>query len=290
MERLTRLQRCVLFFPGTRPDQLRKAVATGADAVCLDLEDAVAAEEKDRARQLAIEALTSQDATEGKTLVRLNSTQTTTGLQDLRDLCDARVVLDGIVLPKVDSPEDVARAADFLTSQDLDVPLIASIETARGLWRAEEIACSSPSLVALLFGGVDLSTELGATIGWEELLYARSRVVHAAALAQVDMIDMPFLDVASADQLRREAEAARRLGFTGKIAIHPGQVGVIQEAFTPGEADVARARRVIEAHEAGQGGVFVLDGAMVDRPVIEAAYRTLAVADTIASPSQRREP
>jgi citrate lyase beta subunit len=161
------------------------------------------------------------------------------------------------------------------------LPLIVQIETARGLAAAETIATASPNVAVLFFGAVDLSAELGCAIEWDALLYARSRVVAAAALVGVDAMDTPFMDVSDPDQLGEEAQAVQRLGFTGKAAIHPTQVPVIQGAFSPDAAAVAWARRMVEAYEANLGGVLLVDGKLIERPVIASAQRILAIADAV---------
>ena len=269
-------QRCVLFFPATRPDRYEKALASGVDAVCVDLEDAIALDDKDRGRAEAVALLEAREPCDAATIVRVNAHGSPFGRADLDAICAASAAPDAIMLPKVDGPEDVLAVEGVLQEGGLWVPLIPMIETARGLAAVEEIATCSSSSSALLFGGVDLSTELGASIGWDELLYARSRVVHAVALGGIDAIDMPFLDVSSAEALEAEAVAVKRLGFTGKAAIHPSQVGIIQERFAPSEDEIARARMLIDAYEAEGGNAFLLDGVMVDRPVIEAARKILA--------------
>jgi len=138
----------------------------------------------------------------------------------------------------------------------------------------------------MFFGAVDLSADLGCVIEWDALLYARSRVVAAAALAGVDAMDTPFLDVSAPEQLGDEARAVRRLGFTGKAAIHPTQVPIIQQAFSPDEKTVAWARRVVEAYEINAGGVLLVDGKLVERPVIASAQRILAAAAAVTLASR----
>ena len=268
--------RCILFFPATRPDRYEKALASGADAVCMDLEDAVPLDDKERGRAEAAALLKGRGQRRAKTIVRVNNPKSTLGREDVDAVGRAGAVPDAIMLPKVDSPEDVLGVEGPVGAGGLQVLLIPVIETALGLSMVEEIATCSPSISAILLGGVDLSNELGATIGWDALLYARSRVVHAAALGGIDAIDMPFLDVSSPHALETEAAAVQRLGFVGKAAIHPSQVSAIQEAFSPSEGEIAEARRLIEAYEAGGGNAFLRDGVMVDRPVIEAARKTLA--------------
>ena len=267
--------RCLLFFPATRPERYAKALDSGADAVCMDLEDAVAFDDKDQARTEATALLVAREPHRATTVVRVNGAKTTLGPLDIDALVGTGAAPDAIMLPKVDSADDVLGVEATLSAGGLGVPLIPVIETALGLAAVETIATCSPSIAAILFGGVDLSLELGSTMGWDELLYARSRVVHAAALGGIDSIDMPVLDGSSPDTLEAETVAVRRLGFTGKAAIHPSQVAVIQERFSPSEEEIAEARRVIQASQS-ESGVFLLDGAMVDRPVLERARRILA--------------
>ncbi len=244
--------------------------------MCLDLEDAVAFDAKERARQEAIALLAARRPQPNATVVRVNDPASPLGRQDVTAICEARASPDAVLIPKVRSPEDVAGVEAAFEAAGLKIPLIPLIETARGLAEVEGIATCVESLWAMLFGGVDLSAELGATMGWNELLYARSRVVHAAALGRIGAIDTPMLDVSSPEALEREAAAARQLGFAGKAAIHPRQVPVIQEQFSPSEEEIAGARRLIEAFEAEEDGVLLWGGVMVDRPVVEAARRTLA--------------
>ena len=268
--------RCLLFLPATRPDRYEKALASGADAVCLDLEDAVASDDKERARREALSLLGAPPPRPGATIVRVNDPASPTGRMDVGAICAVRAFPDAIMLPKVKSPKDVTEVEVALEAAGLKIPLVPIIETARGLAEVERIAICSRSLYAVMLGGVDLSTEIGSMMGWDELLYARSRVVHAAALGGIGAIDTPMLDVSRPEALEQEALAARRLGFVGKAAIHPRQVPVIQEQFSPTEDEITAAKRIVRAFEAEEGGVFLLDGAMVDRPVVEAARRTLA--------------
>jgi len=196
-------------------------------------------------------------------------------------LLAAAVRPDALMIPKVSGP-DTIRALEARLAPALEgLPLVVQIETARGLAAAEAIATASPNVAVLFFGAVDLSAELGCAIEWDALLYARSRVVAAAALAGVAAMDTPFMDVAATEQLGDEARAVRRLGFTGKAAIHPTQVSVIQAAFSPDADELAWARRVVEAYEANKGGVLLVDGKLVERPVIASAQRILATAEAV---------
>jgi len=176
------------------------------------------------------------------------------------------------MIPKVTTDAGVWNARRFLGE---DVPLIPIIETAQGLDNASHIGTATPDVAALVFGGFDLAAELGAEPGWRPLLYARSRVVHAAALSALDAIDMPSRELRDMEIVRAEAVRARRLGFAGKVAIHPAQIPVIHAAFTPSRDEVRRARRIVKADRAAGGGAVAVKGKMVDRPVVESARRML---------------
>jgi len=145
----------------------------------------------------------------------------------------------------------------------------------------ESIAMATPNVAVMFFGAVDLSAELGCSITWDALLYARSRVIAAAALVGVDAMDTPFMDVSDPKQLASEVAAVRLLGFTGKAAIHPSQVSIIQGGFSPDDEMVAWARRIVEAYETNKGGVLLVEGKLVERPVIASAQRVLAVATAV---------
>lgn len=264
---------CLLFFPGSRPELLAKAVATGADRVCVDLEDSVAPEDKARAREAVGTLLASAETPEGF-VVRINHPDTPHGRHDLDAVSEwaSKGRHPALMIPKAESPEDVANVR---SAADGEGDVIPVIETARGLAGVETIA-AAPGVVAVLFGALDLSTDLGCALEWEPLLYARSRCVVAGRMAGVALIDTPFFDIDDRDGLRSEAIRARRLGFTAKAAIHPSQVEVIDEIFAPTEEDIEWARRVMEAAEREGGGVFLLEGVMVDAPMVEAARRLLA--------------
>ncbi len=257
--------------------------------MCLDLEDSVAPAHKDEARANAMEFLSRLGESEAppdadvEVILRINPAASADGERDLQALSEGTARPDAVMVPKVAGPEGVREVAALLARPAADLGsdggpvLMPLIETAPGLQAVEEVAASTPQVTAIVFGGIDLATELGCSTDWEALLYARSRVVHAAALAGVAAIDMPFLDVRDADGLQREALAARRLGFAGKLVIHPTQVPVVQRAFTPTEQEIEHARRVVEAARTDDSlGVFLLDGKMVDAPVLRAAERTLA--------------
>ena len=272
--------RSILFVPGDRPERFEKAVAAGADAICIDLEDAVPRGRRAAARVSAgrflkewAQAPASHGGEAGRprVIVRVNDPGSRAGQQDAATLAD-RPPPDAFMIPKVTTDAGVWNARAFLGD---DVPLIPIVETALGLENASHIGKALPTVAALVFGGFDLSVELGAEPAWEPLLYARSRVVHAAALAHVDAIDMPSRELRDMAAVRAEARKARRLGFAGKVAIHPAQIPAIHEVFTPSRDEVRRARRIVEADRAAGGAAVAVKGRMVDRPVVEAARRML---------------
>lgn len=277
--------RCFLFFPGSRPELFGKAAATGADGVCADLEDAVGPDGKDEARAAVVELLgremSEEDTGRPVVIVRVNAPGTAAGTRDLDALLAGEALPDVLLIPKVVGPESVLRVEEALGGRGSALHLVPLIETARGLAAVEEVAACSDRNAALMIGGHDLALELGGRPEWEALLYARSRVVHAAALASLDALDMPLLVLSDPEALRREARAARALGFSGKSAIHPDQVAAIQEVFTPAPDEVAEARRIVEAYEDADGDAVLLDEKVVDQPVLEAARRTLARAEEI---------
>lgn len=265
----------MLFTPGSDETKLRKALASGADAVVCDLEDAVAPGEKDAARELTRHTLaTTVEGPGPLTMVRINGVGTPFWEDDLRAV--GRLDLDALVLPKA-TPE----AVDALGANG--PPLVAVVETAGGLRLAYETA-SRPRVAALALGAADLGVELGLEPRPDglELLYARSAlVVDSAAAAIRAPFDVVHLDVRDDNGLAAEARLARSLGFGGKLCIHPRQVPVVHDVFAPPDDDVDWARQVVEAYEAGLSagrGAVALEGQMIDLPVVQRARRILEQA------------
>ena len=255
--------RSYLFVPGNRPDRFQKAWEAGADAVIVDLEDAVPAEQKAGARQTISGWLSPNHPV----YVRVNGPATPWFQHDVEAV--ARPGLAGIVLPKTEDPKQVAGLGSFVGSAGKVIPLI---ETARGLWEARGIA-EALRVERLAFGAIDFQLDTGIDGEDEELLYARSQLVLASRVASVlppiDGITSTLDDV---DRLRRDVERARRLGFGGKLCIHPRQVQDVNRGFSPTETEIAWARRVLEAADLS-GGASRVDGEMIDRPLLERAKR-----------------
>ncbi|MCU4740898.1 CoA ester lyase [Natronoglomus mannanivorans] len=275
-------RRSVLFTPGDRPDMLRKAPRSGADVVVFDLEDAVAPARTDDARAAVREVLSDPAFDpDCEVCVRVNPGER--AIADLEALLESSSLrFDGVVLPKVSAGVDVERLSTFLTDRDRTVPVFALIETARGVLAADEIA-AVPATDALVFGAEDLAADVGASRTPEgtEVVYARQRVVLAAAAHGCTAIDTLHTDFEDEAGLREDTAVARQFGYDGKLAIHPAQIEPIHDAFTPSEADVAWAERVLEARRAADAdgrGVFEVDGEMIDQPLIERAERVLELA------------
>ena len=277
-----RVRRSLLFVPAVRPDRYPKALATGADAVCIDLEDGVSFAAKDEARDKALALFAGREPVRAEVSLRINDPKTDLGQRDLEAVRQSGIRPDALMLPKCDGAgeiRNVARALGALSG----LPLIVMVETARGVAAAEAIAAATPTVSAVFFGAIDFAADVGCEVGWDAALYARSRVVVAAAVAGVGALDSPFMDVPALDGLAAESRRTRGLGFSGKSAIHPTQVAVIQAAFSPAVEEVAWARRIVEAYDRNRGGVLLVDGKLIERPVIASARRTLAVAAAVES-------
>jgi (S)-citramalyl-CoA lyase len=274
-------RRNLLFVPGSRPDRFAKALAQRPDMVTVDLEDAVIPAHKDDARTKAMALFDARPEGPGdgpERVVRINPLRTPFGLKDLLALIEHPTPPDGVMLPKVDSADEVRIVDALLQRAARPIGLHVIIESNAGLDQALAIAGACGSMRSLLFGGVDMAAELGAAMDFTSMLYPRSRVVHAAASFGLDAIDVPWLDLEDTEGLREECRLVQALGFTGKATIHPRQLPVVNEVFTPDAGRIAWARRVIEAFEHAPDGLVVLDGKLVEIPVVRSASRTLAIA------------
>lgn len=274
-----RPRRSFLYVPASRPDRFPKAMTSGADMVCVDLEDAVACDAKEAARHQAI-ALFAGPERGPERLLRINSLATDYGRADLAAVARAAQPPDGMLLPKVRGVGEILSAIDA-TGHHAGLQIHIQMETNRALEHAMEIAGAHARVASLVFGGFDMAAALRVEPGWEALLYARGRLVHAAASAGVDLLDMPFFGLDDDAGLRAEAAQAKTIGFTGKTAIHPKQIAAINEIFSPTRQEAARARELIAKFEAQDQAFVVIDGEILEAPVIARLYRTIAAADSI---------
>lgn len=288
--------RSLLFVPGDSERKLLKAAESQADALILDLEDAVAPSRTHLARDMVIDYLKSRsDRSRQKLWVRINPLDTSAALLDLASVVAGAP--DGILLPKVQGPADVIRLSHGLDAlevrEGLDRGLIrimpVATETPQSLFTLGSYAGCSARLHGLTWGAEDIAAALGASAnrrptGEYDTVFAMAKALclSGAVAANVQPVDTIWGDYRDSQGLMLEAQQSRRTGFTGKIAIHPAQVDVINEAFTPGEEEVAWSRRVVDAFAANPGiGTVGLDGKMLDMPHLKQAKRVLELADRV---------
>lgn len=281
-----RIMRSWMFVPGHQRRMIDKTYGLKLDVAMFDLEDGVPPGEKDTARAMMAETLAGP-STGMLRFVRIHPAGTKAIEADLPAVI--RPGLDGLTLTKVHCPEDVSQVSAMLDEREEQaglergsVRLLATIESAKGLVQAAAIAASSPRLIGLMFGAEDFAMDLGmfnlrqGEAG--DFLYARSALVVAAASQGLQAIDRVYLDIWNPAGLEGDTRLARDLGFTGKALIHPAQIEIVETVFRPTDAEVAYARRVVEAFEAAEAegaGAVALDGQMVDLPVVERARRVL---------------
>lgn len=270
--------RSYLYVPGSDPRMMEKAFATDADALVFDLEDAVAPNRKAEARGHVARALRSRPRK--PVIVRVNGVDS--GLLDDDLAAVAGPWLAGVRLPKTESPEDVRRVADGLARLGCDAEIQCLLESALGVERAFDIARAHERVSGLGLGEADLRADLGVSRD-AGLCYARSRVVVAARAAGLaGPIQSVYTAMRDLDGLRRSTEEGMGMGFSARSVIHPAQVAVVNRVFTPAEDEVRRARDLVDRLErataAGTGAFTLEDGRFVDRAVVEAARRTLALA------------
>jgi (S)-citramalyl-CoA lyase len=279
-----RPRRSFIFSPGLRPEIFPKAIGSGADIVCVELEDGIAPKDKDQARANALKLFDTPQAEDGvERIVRINSLRDPFGLADVQAILATDTPPAALMLPKVKSPDEIVWLDDLLSERGHDCRLHIIIETNAGLEAVHEIARASGRIDALFFGGVDMAAELRCRNAFEPLLYARSRIVHAAAGAGLDVIDVPYLDLEDPDGMKREAELVRDLGFSGKGAIHPRQIAILNDVFTPSADEIANARRILTAFEEADTGLVVIDGKLIEKPVLREMSRILAIAERIGN-------
>ena len=265
--------RSLLFVPGSRADRFRKALDSGADAVCFDLEDAVPKAQKQEARAI-IGRLPMQGAAKVGRFLRINGLATADGLRDLLALAQANHAPDALLVPKVAAPREMDLIGNLL---DPGPPLIAILETAAGIEAAAAVA-AHPQVAALLFGSADYCADTGAAMQWDGLAYARGRIIAAAVAHQVLAIDGVWPDVQDGEGALADTQRIRGLGFRARCAIHPRQVPFIHQGFAPPAEELAKARKIVAAFEAGGGAAILVEGMMIDQPLYESALTTIQQA------------
>jgi len=278
-----RTRRTRLYLPGNNPKLMLNAGIYGSDGIILDLEDSVAPDKKAEARLLVRNALRAVDFGDAERMVRIN--QLPAGLEDLDAIVPEQVNL--ILIPKCESAQQIIQAEEriekILGRENTDIYLMPIIESALGVVKAYEIASASPNVAALAIGLEDYTADLGAqrTAEGRESFYARSAVVNAARAAGIQPIDSVFSEIDDMDALRNNVLESKALGFAGMGCIHPRQVPVINEGFSPDEQEIEKAKRIVIAFEQAREkglGVVALGSKMIDAPVVKRAVHTIELA------------
>ncbi len=262
----------MLFVPGNKPDRFAKALASGADSVCIDLEDAVPFEMKAEARSAAINAI----ALDPRIAIRTNALSTKFGFEDLVALANADARPSLIYLPMVEDEAEIRIAASVMG--DSRVGFVPLIETVKGLGNAAAIA-TNPHVAMVMLGGADFSAQLGVDLSWEPLLVARSQLIMACAGAGKGAIDVPWIHFENEAGLVEETQKAKALGFAAKGAIHPAQIGPIHDVFRPTPEQLEEAREAEKIFAEAGGAVVRFRGRMLDTPVMNRYRQILEVGD-----------
>ena len=277
-----RASRSFFLTPGSRPERFAAARAMGGDAIIVDLESTVAPADKGRARDAALAFLREPPIADFVRIVRINSPRLVEGLRDLLALHESGAGPDAIIIPKCESADEIRLVASVLDGSQSAIGIVPMVELARAVFVAHHMAEAHERVCGLFLGGGDLAADLGAEGSWENLLFARSRIVAAAATTGIASIDVPYFKLAG---LEREATASRKLGMTGKGALHAEQLPAINTVFTPAPEAAAHARAIMAARAAAGTHTPVLNGHVVEPAMIREAERVLAIATRLGSDS-----
>jgi citrate lyase subunit beta/citryl-CoA lyase len=279
----------MLYIPGNNPAMIQQGGVYGADSILLDLEDAVALNQKDAARILVRNMINVVDFYDAEVCVRVNHLSTPFGLADLEAIVPLQP--SAIRYPKTESAEEVAELLQIIEKIEdrqglphTKMTLHAMIETAMGVQNVFNIASQFDRVDAITIGGQDLTADMNIvyTPDGAGIDFARKRIVMAAKASHIDVIDTVFPDVNDEEGLRRETEYAKKIGFTGKAVINPRQIEIIHEVFTPTEEEIRKAYRIVKefrTNSAAGVGVFAIDGKMIDAPVVARAEYILRLAN-----------
>ena len=279
----TQPRRSFIFTPGLKPEMYPKALKSGTDMVCIELEDGIAPQDKEIARNLALKLFQEKQENDGvERILRINSLREKFGIEDVQAILSTKNPPPALMIPKVKKPDEIVILDNLLSEKGHHCRIHVIIETNEGLENAYQIANCSNRIDALFFGGVDMSAELRCENKWEPLLYARSRIVHAAASAGIDAIDVPYLDLEDLEGMRKEAILAKELGFSGKGSIHPKQIPILNDVFTPSELSIKKAQKIVSVFEKANTGLVVIDGKLIEKPVLREMYRILSIAKKIS--------
>jgi len=244
--------------------------------ICIDLEDAVASDQKQAARADALNFLLHDGQAAPERVIRINSPNTAIGQEEFDDAIKKEHIAGTILIPKVESSNQIQELHKQLSKKGSPLKLAIMIETIVGVENCFDILAGNPHLDFVMFGGADLAAELGTAVAPEPLAYGRSRLIYAAKHAQVDVLDMPCLNFKDLDQVDKETQEAKCLGFTGKAVIHPGNIKNVNSIFTPTEDELDLAKRFVDAYQDSTTGVAVIEGRLVEKPVVRSMELILA--------------
>ncbi|MDA3865808.1 MAG: aldolase/citrate lyase family protein [Salinivirgaceae bacterium] len=289
-------RRTMLYIPGNNPAMLQQGGVYGADSVLLDLEDAVALNQKDAARILVRNMLKYNDYYNCEVTIRVNHIDTPFGATDLEEIVPLQP--HAIRLPKTETVEELGRVLSLIENIEKHhglphnaMKIHVMIESALGVQNVYELASFAPRIDAITIGGQDLTADMQIEKSKDNygIDYARKRIVMAAKATKIDAMDTVFTDTEDEEGLREETSYIKKIGFTGKAVINPRQINIVNEVFTPTEEEIRKAYRIVKAYyenKAKDIGVFAVDGKMVDAPVVTRAMYTLALADIEYEPTK----
>ena len=276
---------CLLFTPGIKQNHFLRALELKANGVILDIEDGVGADAKDSTRKNII-----QFFQQGKPqvthpfawVIRINNIKSHQGLKDVMALIEHKIACDAIIHPKTESPQELQILAEWLANTHGKIPLLAFIESGKGFYQADQIVMRNRQCQGVLFGGADYASDVGAQLSWDSLCYARSKLVQAAAIRKIAIYDTPYFAISDDEGLRQEVQQVRKLGFTGKQAIHPGQIAPIIDGFKPSANELQEAKDIITIFQQARGNACRYKDNMIDEPVYRRALQTVEMAENLA--------
>jgi len=288
----------MLFVPGNNMRMIHKSSSLDTDSIILDLEDAVPVAEKETARIFVRDSVELVKRGGADVYVRVNALSSGLVQKDL-DMA-IREGLDGIVLPKCETRADILKIEDLIREKEVEqnveagvIGILPLLETAKGVLSAYDIASASSRVIALGFGAVDYTRDMRVAISKEgvELLYPRSHIAVASRAAGIQAVDSPWIDILDKEGLTKDSSLARQLGFNGKMLIHPSQIDVVNRIFSPSEAEIEYARKIVAAHEQAQArgvGATSLDQKMIDIATFRQAQELLMLAERISEKQRKR--
>ncbi|MEX2632940.1 MAG: CoA ester lyase [Balneolales bacterium] len=267
--------RSILFLPATKLDKWHHAVESGADSICIDLEDSVGLDKKDYARKKVISFFKKHKSFPITLSVRINPINTFAGLKDFKALLETDTIPGALMIPKVCYSRDIQIINDVLDEHKSQCTIIAIIETVEGLRNTSQIL-EHPRCRGAIFGGIDLAQQIGCKPSWNTLVTHRSNFVRDAVGKNVTLIDTPHFALDDKEGLAEETRLALELGFNAKAAIHPNHISIIQNIFTPSKDEIKEAKQMIREFNKYGGQVIQFKGKVIEKPVIESAKQMLA--------------